>query len=145
MALLASNASQEDKLQGLFQHILHSSEDESLKTALAAYMLKDNSSNGSNSTSRPRKKPKVPAELKDLPAPKDGEPTAKFIKDKDKTAAYCHFCKKWSYCQQHTTNNCFAHIRSEGKSHTTGGVYHYALILHLLQLTKMTCSLLSFL
>lgn len=80
MILLASNASKGDKLQDLFQHILLSANGESLKTAFSAYVLQDkSSSDGKKKILQPKKKPNVQAELKDLPAPKDGESNVKLI------------------------------------------------------------------
>lgn len=129
MALLASGASEDDKLKGLFQHILLSSNDESLKTALSAYMLQQstssNRSNGSNGNndSKKGKKKKIAAELKDLPPPKDGESHSKYIASKDKTAVYCDYCKRWSYFLHHTTERCYRRINEQEKSATgTSGV-----------------------
>ena len=58
-------------------------------------MLQNPRSNGSNGSKKNKKKKyTVPDELKDLAAPKDNEPQAKYIKSTDKTAIWCSFCKK---------------------------------------------------
>ena len=89
MALLASNASNNDKLQGLLQHILLSSQDESLKTTLSAYMSQNSgsyTSNSSNGNKKKKKKHTTLDALKDLLSPKNSEASAKFIKASDKIA-----------------------------------------------------------